>query len=259
MRAVRKLQMLCGGAVAALGLWAAGPVFAEEAWGAHFRDVDGLEYVDLCLGDTGAMTGHSPPEVVAAVAGQAAKGITLMLPSEDALWVGEELTRRFGLSRWQFALTATDCQPVGFYPEVPKARGSSFYNFQSAIERGGGPDLDGVALTASSNVKASLPRALRGRKIGTLFVSSERAGMGKTYTLKGASTALSRGSLHVRFVPGTKRFLRVTGLPAGIKNVQVRLVSGITQLRSPRKAYRVTGSLTAGDTTVSTIGGGTYA
>ncbi|HVW89540.1 MAG TPA: transaminase, partial [Gaiellaceae bacterium] len=89
--------------------WAGGfPVFAEEAWGARFRDVDGLEYVDLCLGDTGAMTGHSPPEVVAAVAGQAAKGITLMLPSEDALWVGEELTRRFGLSRWQFALTATD-------------------------------------------------------------------------------------------------------------------------------------------------------
>ena len=31
-----------------------------------------------------------------------------MLPSEDALWVGEELARRFGLPRWQFALTATD-------------------------------------------------------------------------------------------------------------------------------------------------------
>ncbi|HVU77711.1 MAG TPA: aspartate aminotransferase family protein [Gaiellaceae bacterium] len=89
--------------------WAGGfPVYAEEARGARFRDVDGHEYVDLCLGDTGAMTGHSPPEVAAAVAEQAAKGITLMLPSEDALWVGEELTRRFGPSRWQFALTATD-------------------------------------------------------------------------------------------------------------------------------------------------------
>jgi glutamate-1-semialdehyde 2,1-aminomutase len=89
--------------------WAGGfPVFAEEAWGARFRDVDGIEYVDLCLGDTGAMTGHSPAPVVEAVAAQAARGITLMLPSEDALWVGEELIRRFGPVRWQFALTATD-------------------------------------------------------------------------------------------------------------------------------------------------------
>ena len=84
------------------------PVYAAEAWGARFRDVDGIEYVDFCLGDTGAMTGHSPEPVVRAIADQAAKGITLMLPSEAALWVGEELTRRFGLARWQFALTATD-------------------------------------------------------------------------------------------------------------------------------------------------------
>ncbi len=84
------------------------PVFASEAAGARFRDVDGIEYVDFCLGDTGAMTGHSPEPVVRAVAEQAARGITLMLPSEDALWVGEELTRRFGLPSWQFALTATD-------------------------------------------------------------------------------------------------------------------------------------------------------
>lgn len=89
--------------------WAGGfPVYAAEAHGAHFVDVDGVEYVDLCLGDTGAMTGHSPEPVVRAVAEQAARGITLMLPSEDALWVGEELGRRFGLPRWQLALTATD-------------------------------------------------------------------------------------------------------------------------------------------------------
>jgi glutamate-1-semialdehyde 2,1-aminomutase len=89
--------------------WPGGfPVFASEASGARFRDVDGIEYVDFCLGDTGAMTGHSPEPVVRAVAEQAARGITLMLPSEEALWVGEELTRRFGLPRWQLALTATD-------------------------------------------------------------------------------------------------------------------------------------------------------
>jgi glutamate-1-semialdehyde 2,1-aminomutase len=89
--------------------WAGGfPVFAADAHGARFRDVDGQEYVDFCLGDTGAMTGHSPGPAVRAVAEQARRGITLMLPSEDALWVGEELGRRFGLPYWQFALTATD-------------------------------------------------------------------------------------------------------------------------------------------------------
>jgi glutamate-1-semialdehyde 2,1-aminomutase len=89
--------------------WAGGfAVYAAEASGARFRDVDGHEYVDFCLGDTAAMTGHSPPPTVRAVAEQVARGITLMLPSEDALWVGEELARRFGLPRWQFALTATD-------------------------------------------------------------------------------------------------------------------------------------------------------
>jgi glutamate-1-semialdehyde aminotransferase len=89
--------------------WPGGfPVFAADAGGARFRDVDGIEYVDFCLGDTGAMAGHSPEPTVRAVAEQARRGITLMLPSEDALVVSAELTRRFGLPRWQFALTATD-------------------------------------------------------------------------------------------------------------------------------------------------------
>jgi glutamate-1-semialdehyde 2,1-aminomutase len=84
------------------------PVFAVEARGARFRDADGLEYVDFCLGDTGAMAGHSPAATVRAVTEQAARGMTLMLPSEDALAVAGELSRRFALPRWQFALTATD-------------------------------------------------------------------------------------------------------------------------------------------------------
>lgn len=84
------------------------PVFVKEAKGAHFTDVDGHSYIDFCLGDTGAMTGHSPEATYAAIKEQAAKGITLMLPTEDAIWVGEELQRRFGLKYWQFTLTATD-------------------------------------------------------------------------------------------------------------------------------------------------------
>ena len=89
--------------------WAGGyPLFADHAEGARITDVDGTTYIDLCLGDTGAMTGHGPAATVAAIAAQAARGITTMLPTEDAIWVGEELTRRFGLPRWLFTLTATD-------------------------------------------------------------------------------------------------------------------------------------------------------
>src|SRR6202161_4803405 len=89
--------------------WAgAFPPFVREAQGSHFFDVDGNRYVDFCLGDTGAMTGHSPFATVKAVDEQARRGITLMLPGEDALFVAEELQKRFGLPYWQFALTATD-------------------------------------------------------------------------------------------------------------------------------------------------------
>jgi len=84
------------------------PVFMREGRGARVRDVDGVEYVDFCLGDTGAMFGHSPPEVVKAVSRQLRRGITTMLPVEAAVWVAEELARRFGLPYWQMALTATD-------------------------------------------------------------------------------------------------------------------------------------------------------
>jgi glutamate-1-semialdehyde 2,1-aminomutase len=84
------------------------PVFVEHAEGAHFTDVDGNTFVDFCLGDTGGMAGHGPKASVDAISEQAAKGITLMLPTEDAAWVGAEMTRRFGVPLWQFCLTATD-------------------------------------------------------------------------------------------------------------------------------------------------------
>jgi glutamate-1-semialdehyde 2,1-aminomutase len=84
------------------------PPYVESADGAHFRCVDGHEYVDFCLGDTGAMAGHGAPATIAAVERQLRRGITHMLPTEDAAWVGEELTRRFGVGSWQFALSASD-------------------------------------------------------------------------------------------------------------------------------------------------------
>ena len=90
--------------------WAGGhPVYAAGAQGARIADVDGNEYVDFALGDTGAMAGHSAAPLVAAVHDQiASRGSTLMLPTEDAAIVSEELASRFGVPLWSFALTATD-------------------------------------------------------------------------------------------------------------------------------------------------------
>ena len=84
------------------------PVFVKEAKGAHFTDLDGHDYIDFCLGDTGSMTGHSPSATVAAVKAQIDKGITAMLPSENAAIVSDLLRERFGLPLWQFTVSATD-------------------------------------------------------------------------------------------------------------------------------------------------------
>lgn len=84
------------------------PVYVARAKGAHFSDVDGNDYVDFCLGDTGAMVGHSPDASVSAIKSQLDKGITFMLPTTDAAIAAQTLADRFGLEKWQFTLTATD-------------------------------------------------------------------------------------------------------------------------------------------------------
>ena len=84
------------------------PLFVEMALGAHFTCADGIDYSDFCLGDTGAMFGHSPPAVAKAITNQASKGFTAMLPSTLAPNVGEALSDFFGLDYWQLATTATD-------------------------------------------------------------------------------------------------------------------------------------------------------
>ncbi len=90
-------------------MWAGGfPPYVAKAHGASLTDIDGRDYVDLCLADTGAMTGHGPPVVLAAIREQCERGITTMLPTEDSVAVAEELTRRFGVGRWLFTLSATD-------------------------------------------------------------------------------------------------------------------------------------------------------
>jgi glutamate-1-semialdehyde 2,1-aminomutase len=84
------------------------PLVVEHAHGATLTDIDGHELADFCLGDTAAMFGHSPEPVVRALTARASRGLTTMLPTEDAFSVGELLAARFGLPHWQIATTASD-------------------------------------------------------------------------------------------------------------------------------------------------------
>jgi glutamate-1-semialdehyde 2,1-aminomutase len=83
------------------------PVYVDEGRGSHFRDVDGNDYVDFNIADISMFGGYAPPPVVEAIARRAAAGTQFLLPSEDAIWVAEELGRRFGLPQWQFTVSAT--------------------------------------------------------------------------------------------------------------------------------------------------------
>ncbi len=104
-----KLSMPGGVPMSWMSKWpGAYPVFVEEAKGASFIDVDGNTYIDFCLGDTGSMTGHSPMATVTAIREQVGRGLSTMLPTQDAAIVSAELAERFKLPLWQFTVSATD-------------------------------------------------------------------------------------------------------------------------------------------------------
>ena len=84
------------------------PIFVSTASGNKLTDIDGNVYTDYCLGDTGAMFGHSPEATAEIVAKQVRQGITFMMPTLDSLEIGKELGKRFGLPLWQVGMTATE-------------------------------------------------------------------------------------------------------------------------------------------------------
>ena len=102
-------HLLCGTPIPWMREWQSPfTIYVRSASGAELVDVDGNEFADFCLGDTGAMFGHSPQALLDVAARELPRGITQMLPAEECLWLGAELERRFGLKYWSFALTATD-------------------------------------------------------------------------------------------------------------------------------------------------------
>ena len=102
-------SMMGGVPMSWMSKWPGGfPVYVDHAKGSRFTDFDGIEYVDFCLGDTGAMVGHSPDASIEAISRQLQQGITFMLPTTDAAVAAQTLADRFGVAKWQFPLTATD-------------------------------------------------------------------------------------------------------------------------------------------------------
>lgn len=89
--------------------WAAPTaIIAEDGEGAVLTDIDDNNYDDFCLGDTPGMFGHGRPEIARAIAEQARRGATFMLPTQEAASVGALLAERFGLPFWQTTLSASD-------------------------------------------------------------------------------------------------------------------------------------------------------
>jgi glutamate-1-semialdehyde 2,1-aminomutase len=108
-----KKSLIKGVPMSGMARWAGSfPFYIKEGKGAYVTDIDGHRYLDLALGDTPAMFGHTPKATIEVVREQMGKGTTFWLATEDSVWMGEELTRRFGLPYWQVFLTATDANQV---------------------------------------------------------------------------------------------------------------------------------------------------
>ncbi len=147
--------------------WSGGfPLYLDKARGNRVIDIDGHEYVDFALGDTGAMAGHSPAATVLAVQRriELLGGITTMMPSEDAEWVATELTRRFGLPLWSFSLTATDANRwalriARMITGKPKVLAFSYCYHGSVDETFVVMGPDGAATARGGNVGPPVPVA----------------------------------------------------------------------------------------------------
>ena len=147
--------------------WSGGyPLYLHGAHGNRITDIDGHEYVDFALGDTGAMAGHSPEPTVQAVHRRIGElgGITTMMPSEDAEWVAADLARRFGLPLWSFSLTATDANRwalrlARMVTGRPKVMAFSYCYHGSVDETFVVYGPDGVTVPREGNVGPAVPVA----------------------------------------------------------------------------------------------------
>jgi len=178
-------SLLMGVPMPWMAKWAGGaPLFFAEAHGSHVVDVDGHRYVDVALGDTGAMPGHSPAPTVDAIVERVRMrgGITTMMPTEDAIAVGEQLAERFGVPAWQFALSATDANRFVLRMCRQVQRRSKIMIFHQAYhgtvdETVVSLDADGRVVARPGNVGAPVDPALTTKVVAFNDLDAVRASL----------------------------------------------------------------------------------
>jgi glutamate-1-semialdehyde 2,1-aminomutase len=106
--AARARRSLAGGVTSSWQITVPQPVWLSHGKGSRIYDVDGNEYVDLHGGYGAALAGHAHPAIVEAVHSQVSLGTHFAQPTQNAVAVGEELARRFGLPLWRFCNSGTE-------------------------------------------------------------------------------------------------------------------------------------------------------
>jgi glutamate-1-semialdehyde 2,1-aminomutase len=84
------------------------PIYFTRGEGSSVWDVDGTKRADFHNGFGSMVQGHAHPAIVHAVEERIRLGTHFAVPTEDAIVVGEELTRRFGLSQWRFTNSGSE-------------------------------------------------------------------------------------------------------------------------------------------------------
>ncbi|WP_236950034.1 aspartate aminotransferase family protein [Mycobacterium sp. MS1601] len=99
---------LAGGATSNWQIAQPQAVWMSHGAASRVFDVDGTEYVDMHGGYGASIAGHAHPAIVEAVSRQVRRGTHFAQPTEDAIWIADELARRFGLPLWRFANSGTE-------------------------------------------------------------------------------------------------------------------------------------------------------
>ena len=104
----RARQTLAGGVASAYQQRDPWPIYLSHGEGSRVWDVDGNEMIDFHNGFGSMVQGHAHPAIVRAVRERVALGTHFAAPTEDAVVVAEELSRRFGLPRWRFVNSGSE-------------------------------------------------------------------------------------------------------------------------------------------------------
>jgi glutamate-1-semialdehyde 2,1-aminomutase len=104
----RARETLVGGVASSYQLREPWPMYLSHGRGAKVWDVDGNELLDFHNGFGSMVQGHAHPAIEKAVQERYALGTHFAVPTEDAIVVGEELKRRFGLPKWRYTNSGSE-------------------------------------------------------------------------------------------------------------------------------------------------------